>query len=94
LPFGGKVIVLGGDPRQILPVVEGGTRPQIIDATIVNSPLWSSIQILKLTWNMRLSSNTLDVDARLESTAFSKWLLAIGEGVTPTTVKGKRKEHG
>jgi hypothetical protein len=43
---------------------------------------------------MRLSSNMLDVDARLESTTFSKWLLAIGEGVTPTTVKGKRKEHG
>lgn len=25
-PFGGKVIVLGGDPRQILPVIEGGDR--------------------------------------------------------------------
>jgi hypothetical protein len=49
LPFGGNVVVLGGDPRQILPFVEGGTRPQIIDVAIVNSPLWSSIHILKLT---------------------------------------------
>lgn len=24
--FGGKVVVLGGDPRQILPVIEGGSR--------------------------------------------------------------------
>jgi hypothetical protein len=32
VPFGGKVIVLGGDLRQILPVIEGGSRPQIIDA--------------------------------------------------------------
>jgi ATP-dependent DNA helicase PIF1 len=24
-PFGGKVVVLGGDFRQILPVIEGGT---------------------------------------------------------------------
>ena len=26
MPFGGKVMVLGGDLRQILPVIEGGTR--------------------------------------------------------------------
>ncbi|XP_073359941.1 uncharacterized protein [Aegilops tauschii subsp. strangulata] len=30
LPFGGKVMVLGGDFRQILPVVEGGTKEDII----------------------------------------------------------------
>jgi hypothetical protein len=37
--FGGKIIVLGGDIRQILPVVEGGTKAQIINAAIINSPL-------------------------------------------------------
>ena len=26
LPFGGKIVVLGGDLRQILPVIEGGSR--------------------------------------------------------------------
>lgn len=25
VPFGGKIVVLGGDLRQILPVIEGGT---------------------------------------------------------------------
>ena len=39
LPFGGIVVVLGGDLRQILPVVEGGSRPQVVAATIRNSPL-------------------------------------------------------
>ena len=24
IPFGGKVVVLGGDPKQILPVIENG----------------------------------------------------------------------
>jgi hypothetical protein len=48
-PFGGKTIVLGGDPRQILHVIEGGTRAQIINAAITNSPLWSSITILHKT---------------------------------------------
>jgi hypothetical protein len=32
--------VLGGDLRQILPVVEGGGRAEIVNAAIVNSPLW------------------------------------------------------
>jgi hypothetical protein len=30
LPFGGIVVVLGGDLTQILPVIEGGTRPHVI----------------------------------------------------------------
>jgi len=60
LPFGGKVVVLGGDLRQILPVIEGGTPAQVIDAAIVNSPLWSSVTVLTLTKNMRLSSLGLD----------------------------------
>ena len=32
LPFSGKVIVLGGDFRQILPVVKCGSRVQIVAA--------------------------------------------------------------
>jgi hypothetical protein len=92
LPFGGKVVILGGDPRQILPIVEGGARPLIIDAAIVNSPLWNSIHILKLTQNMRLSSNSLNTDTRLESAAFSKWLFAIGEGTILARVKDSEIE--
>jgi hypothetical protein len=26
IPFGGKVVVLGGDPKQILPATENGTK--------------------------------------------------------------------
>jgi ATP-dependent DNA helicase PIF1 len=39
LPFGGKVMVLGGDLRQTLPVIEGGSRSEIINSAIVNSSL-------------------------------------------------------
>ena len=39
-PFGGKVVVLGGDFRQVLPVIRKGSRPQIVNASIVNSYCW------------------------------------------------------
>jgi hypothetical protein len=42
---------------------------------------------------MILSSNTLDVDVRLESAAFSKWLLAVGEGTIPATAKDTETER-
>jgi ATP-dependent DNA helicase PIF1 len=73
-------------------VDEGGTQPQIVDAAIVNSPLWNSIQILTLTKNMRLSSDDLNADARLESAAFAKWPLGIGEGTIPATARDGETE--
>jgi hypothetical protein len=50
-PFGGKVVVLG-DVRQILPIIENGSKTQIIDATIIKPYLWDHVHILKLTENM------------------------------------------
>ena len=38
-PFAGKIIVLGGDFRQILPVVKNGTSKMIIEETIKYSKL-------------------------------------------------------
>jgi ATP-dependent DNA helicase PIF1 len=52
-------MVLGGDLRQTLPVIEGDSRSEIINSAIVNSSLWTHINILHLTTNMRLSSNAL-----------------------------------
>ena len=53
LPFGGKVIVFGGDFRQVLPVVPRGTRAQICDATLLRSYIWDDIKIIRLKQNMR-----------------------------------------
>jgi len=66
LVFGGKVVVLGGDLRQILPVVEGGSRAEIVNATIVNSPLWKTVTVLSLNINMRLRCPDLTVEAQQE----------------------------
>ncbi|KAF1877459.1 hypothetical protein Lal_00040175, partial [Lupinus albus] len=42
--FGGKVIVFGGDFRQILPVIPRGSRSNIINATINSSYIWDNCQ--------------------------------------------------
>uniref|UniRef100_A0A453NCD3 ATP-dependent DNA helicase n=1 Tax=Aegilops tauschii subsp. strangulata TaxID=200361 RepID=A0A453NCD3_AEGTS len=47
LPFGGKVVVFGGDFRQVLPVVTRGTRAQITDATLLRSYLWQKIRKIR-----------------------------------------------
>ena len=72
-PFGGITVVFGGDFQQILPVVHDGSRADIFFASLLQSPLWDGIEILKLTQNMRLAN---DPDAQV----FYSWLLDIGHG--------------
>lgn len=51
-PFGGKVVVFGGDFRQVLPVINGGNRAAIVMASMNSSYLWEHCKVLKLTKNM------------------------------------------
>ncbi|XP_058726903.1 uncharacterized protein LOC131598304 [Vicia villosa] len=77
--FGGKVVVFGGDFKQILPVVPRGSRSDIIHSAINASYIWNSVQVLTLTKNMRLQSGPSENDKN-EIQQFSEWLLRIGEG--------------
>ena len=54
LPFGCKVIVFGGDFRQILPVIKHGSRAEVVSACLNRSFLWRHVKVMKLTINMRL----------------------------------------
>ncbi|XP_015944077.1 uncharacterized protein LOC107469212 [Arachis duranensis] len=60
-PFGGKIVVLGGDFHQILPVIPRGSREEIFHSCINASNLWQSCQVLQLTENMRLSRGSRDI---------------------------------
>lgn len=71
-PFGGKIMVFGGDFRQLLPVVQGGTRSKIIDECVISSPLWNNFEVITLTVNMRSGNQE-----------FSDWLLNLGTGLLP-----------
>ena len=74
LPFGGKVMVFGGDFRQVLPVVPCGTRAQVTDATLQRSYLWDKIRKIRLSQNMRAQSDPW----------FSEYLLRIGNRTKET----------
>ncbi|KAM0839241.1 hypothetical protein ACQ4PT_060443 [Festuca glaucescens] len=80
-PFGGKVVVLGGDLRQILPVIEGGTCSQVVGSAITNSPLWDHVTVLHLTTNQRLAVQSTDPDVQVTVAAFAQWVLSIGDDV-------------
>ncbi|RZC16130.1 ATP-dependent DNA helicase PIF1 [Glycine soja] len=78
--FGGKVMVFGGDFRQILPVIPRGSRSDIVNATINSSYLWDHCQILRLTKNMRLQNN-MQATNQEETAAFAQWIIDIGDGI-------------
>ncbi|KAL0824570.1 hypothetical protein Bca101_048247 [Brassica carinata] len=73
--FGGKVIVFGGDFRQILPVIVGGNRVETVLSALNSSYLWSSCKVRELTKNMRLLGGDNN-----ELVMFSNWILDIGDG--------------
>lgn len=81
--FGGKTVVLGGDFRQTLPVLQPANKQQILRACIVNSYLWQQCTVLHLTTNMRLKAPSLSESDREELRSFAEWLLRVGNGIEP-----------
>jgi ATP-dependent DNA helicase PIF1 len=77
--FGGKVVVFGGDFRQILPVIPRGSRSDIVHSALNASYIWDHCKVLTLTKNMRLGQGASSEDNK-EIEDFSKWLLKVGEG--------------
>ncbi|XP_022855671.1 uncharacterized protein LOC111376897 [Olea europaea var. sylvestris] len=71
LPFGGKVVVLGGDFRQVLLLIPKGKKEDIIRASLVFSDLWPLYSHLPLVENMR---------AKFDPT-FCDYLLRIVNGM-------------
>ena len=76
--MGGVVVLLAGDFRQILPVIEQGTAADEINACLKSSPMWAKVERLQLRTNMRVQ---LLHDC--ESGNFAQCFLEIGEGRTP-----------
>ncbi|XP_019088196.1 PREDICTED: ATP-dependent DNA helicase PIF4-like [Camelina sativa] len=74
-PFGGKTLLLGGDFRQILPVINGGSRQETVSAAINRSNIWDACILYTLSQNMRLKD---------EEKKFVEWILQVGDGNAPS----------
>ncbi|GFU79470.1 ATP-dependent DNA helicase [Trichonephila clavipes] len=81
--MGGVVVLLAGDFRQTLPVIEKGTAADKINACLKASYLWTKVEKLYLTTNMRAQ-----LFSDVESGAYAQKLLEIGEGHLGTDQEG------
>lgn len=74
LPFGGKIMVLGGDFHQCLPIQPRANRSELLDLSIKRSYLWRHLNTFSLKKNMRVDP---------EQKQFAKYLLKLGNGELP-----------
>jgi len=84
--FGGKVVVMGNDFRQILLVVPWGRKGQIVDASLKRSEvLWHCVKVCQLHENMHVQrllaqgGTNVAADAQQQQ-AWADYLQHIGEG--------------
>ena len=75
LPFGGKIILFGGDFRQVLPIIRNGRPAEILEICLKNANLWPTVRKFNFSQNMRALPDELD---------FCEWLLKIGNGLEAT----------
>ncbi|XP_071714541.1 uncharacterized protein [Rutidosis leptorrhynchoides] len=85
--FGGMPILLGGNFRQILPVIPKGKRQEVIQSCINISELWKDCQLFTLSRIMRVNEYTADGQLDTRKHLFNKWILDIGDGKVPAKSK-------
>ena len=73
-PFAGKIVILGLDFRQTLPVEPTLSGSEKASISIRQSDLWNLFEIVHLEINMRVNP---------EEVAFTEWLERLGSGTLP-----------
>ena len=86
VPFGGRLMVFGGDFRQVLPVIPKASRCEIVNQSLNRSFLWRYVVVKKLRINMRVQQALTDNNIALsnELQQFADMLLEVGDGRTDT----------
>src|SRR5436190_24081847 len=80
IPFGGKVIVFGGDFRQRLSIQPRANQSELVDLSIKRSDLWQYFKEFSLDKSMRVDAEALQ---------FAEYLLQIGNGELETNELGE-----
>ena len=71
--FGSKVVILLGDFRQTCPIVPGGTKADVLNACISQSPFWDWFEVAWLITPIR----------NAEDPEFASFVDQIGDGAGP-----------
>ncbi|CAF3315234.1 unnamed protein product [Rotaria sp. Silwood2] len=71
LPFRGKIMILGGDFRQVSLVIRLTSRLDLIATSLKSSDLWHHFKVMHLHQNMRTGPGEEE---------FSNWLIKLGNG--------------
>ncbi len=67
-------MIMGGYFRQILLVIQKGSKAKMISACIIRSSLWANTKVLHLVQNMR----------SMNDPEYAQFLMRIGASVEPT----------
>ena len=92
-PFGGKLFLLGGDFRQVLPVIPRADPAEVVASCINTASFWPRVTVLRLWQNMRVSrleGEGLDA-APLRS--WAEFLERIGNGTEPVVAMGGAEDY-
>ena len=79
VPFGGKVVVIAGDPRQIPPVVKSNNKEDVLANSVTSSPSWTHVRVMQLTLPQRDAADP----------QFSRFVDAVGDGATEVDAEGR-----
>lgn len=90
--FGGKVVILAGDFRQLAPVVRHGRRADKADACISRSHLWESVIVFPLTANLG-SALHVTPENRTSIYEYVSWLTSLGDGTIPSPFPNPNLNH-
>ncbi|GJY31541.1 ATP-dependent DNA helicase PIF1-like protein [Tanacetum coccineum] len=85
--FRGMTVLLGGDFRQILPVIPQAKRPEVVQACINRFELWRHYKVFTLMRSMRVNEYSADGGIDTAKQEFNQWVLAVGDGTLPTKMK-------
>ncbi|CAI9715866.1 ATP-dependent DNA helicase [Octopus vulgaris] len=75
--FGGLIVLFSGGWKQILLVMQRGSRAQVVHATLKQSYIWNHVQNLQLSVTMRVQASGGD------NTAFASCFGQLGNGKFP-----------
>ncbi|GJY27013.1 ATP-dependent DNA helicase PIF1-like protein [Tanacetum coccineum] len=69
-------VLLGGDFRQILPVIPNAKIPEVIQACINQSELWKYCKVYTLTRSMRVNEYACNGEIDNRKQDFNRWIVA------------------